>query len=137
MSETKVRAALAAALKTDQQNTFLCLGRLDGRPVMLVRRTNSTNANNVSALGCSLLALSETFAKEAVEGEADYSLVSTRAGSLVTVRVRLEPEDFVLSLGTDGSNTIGAALRAGLDCAKALSELTAKIGLDRPSTAAR
>jgi predicted regulator of Ras-like GTPase activity (Roadblock/LC7/MglB family) len=122
-ADAAVKAALTHALARADQVMFFCLGHVDGRALTVVSRHPDKKANSIAAMSSSLLALSETFAKEAISSSAAYSLVSAAQGCLVAVRVPCAANCYVLSLGTDGSESIAAALRTALDSANAIARL--------------
>ncbi len=111
------------ALKSLEQAEFYCLGELDGRALVHVAKGELRKGHSMSAMGSSLLALSETFAGEAMGHTAEFNLVNTSDGCLVTIRVAGEAKDYVLSLGVDGLKTPAIALRSALDVASAIAPL--------------
>ncbi len=101
---------------------FACLSRVDGRAFAHATARESIAAAGVSAITCSLLALAESFAKEALKSPCSYSAIATERGSIVLVRVPSRQRAFALSVGADDSQLIAMTLRGALDTAQALAQ---------------
>lgn len=71
----------------------------------------------ITAISSSLLALSESFARETLAGRASYSSISTDLGSIVIVRVPSRTQSLALCLAVDKSESFAMALRFALDTA--------------------
>ena len=99
---------------------FVCLASVDGRQIAYVTRGDRSRGQRMAAISSSLLALGETFAKEAAAGATNYNLIAAEHGSIVTVRVPSASRRFALSLAADSSETVALALRNALDTAEAL-----------------
>lgn len=102
---------------------FACLSRVDGRAFAHAAARDKMAAASVSAITCSLLALAESFAKEALKAPCSYSAIATERGSIVLVRVPTRHRAFALSIGADESELMAMALRSALDTAESLARV--------------
>lgn len=102
---------------------FACLGTTDGRPFATATSNSNADANRVAAMTSSLLALSESFSRDALRANCTHSTISTQHGAIVTVRVPSARRIFVLSLGSDASEMMAMVLRRALDTADKLAGL--------------
>ncbi|HEV2679669.1 MAG TPA: roadblock/LC7 domain-containing protein [Rhodanobacter sp.] len=105
---------------------FANLSLLDGRTYAM-SSLDRVDQQRIAALSSSLLALSESFAREVRGGLCSYVTVSMERGFLVTVRVPTEPGRYTLSLFVDNSANLAMALRWALDAAKKLTTLLVSI----------
>jgi hypothetical protein len=102
---------------------FVCLGAVDGRLLSIAGKPDRAAAQRIAAVSSSLLALGESFAREALKSSADYGVVSARHGSIVTVRIPSESAHYALSLAADKTETVALALRNALDLSHALGKI--------------
>ncbi len=112
---------------------FACLCTVDGRPWAFQRRDEGADAPRLSAVTSSMLALCETFAREAQRGRCMYNVMSADNGVVVTVRVPCRSARFALSVGADASETVAMALRFALDAASDLAgvlDAPARVGTE-------
>lgn len=116
---------LELLLKRSSALRFACLGTADGRLLASVNADAQSNGERIAAMTSSLLALSESFAKDALRGHCNYSVVATDHGSIVVVRVPHVGRGYMLSVGADGSELMALTLRAALDTAERLSRIIA------------
>ncbi|MCB1605905.1 MAG: hypothetical protein KDI71_02865 [Xanthomonadales bacterium] len=123
LQRTQATQLLDKYLGRYENSLFISLGELDGRALVFVSRLGEQKQHGISALSSSSLALAETFVKETLGGQAQYGLVNSESGNLVTVRVPKPDRGYVLSLGTDRQASPAIALRAALDAASEVSAL--------------
>lgn len=102
---------------------FVCLGAVDGRMLSVAGQPDRATGQRIAAMSSSLLALSESFARESFDSGAHYSLVSSRQGSIVTVRIPSPSSHYSLSLAADRTETVALALRNALDLADTLGRV--------------
>lgn len=102
---------------------FASLSAVDGRLVAAASGPTRSDVDpqRVSALTSSLLALSESFAREVRGGRCSHATVSMEVGSVVTVRVPTSRQLHVLSVCADQSANLAMALRWTLDTAKKIA----------------
>lgn len=107
---------------------FASLSSVDGRLVAAASGPTRSDVEpqRISALTSSLLALSESFAREIRGGRCTHATVSMEAGSVVTVRVPTQRQLHVLSVCTDQSANLAMALRWTLDTATNIAEELAR-----------
>ena len=98
---------------------FACLGTVDGR--LIAAHSSAQDNSRLAAMACSLLALSESFAKEALRGNCMHSTVVTSQGVIVSVRVPASRRSYVLSIGADAGETMAMVLRHALDTAEKIA----------------
>ena len=103
--------------------TFFCLATVDGRSISFVTPLGDLIGVHISAITSSMLALCESFSKEALRSRSQYSLTSSEHGVIVVVRVPCKTKAFVVSLATDSSESAAMALRLALDSATAVGKL--------------
>lgn len=92
---------------------FACIGTADGR--MFAANHRSTDPQRIAAMASSLLALSESFSKEAMRSRCAYSLIVGEHGAIVIVRIPSKRNHYVLAVGADTTETIALTLRKALD----------------------
>lgn len=80
-------------------------------------------ATRVAAIASSVLALSESFSHETLNGKVSFNCVSTSHGSIMTVRVPSRQNVFVLSVWADKTDNFAMTLRFTLDAAHKLAAL--------------
>lgn len=112
---------LQALLRRSDGLRFACLGTVDGRAWAFERRLGATDSARLSAISSSLLALCETFAREALSSRCQYNVINAEHGVVVTVRIPSRSSRFALSLGADDSETLAMVLRYALDAAQELA----------------
>lgn len=117
-------ALLTGLIAQSPAIVFASLSSVDGRLVAAASASTRSDVDpqRVSALTSSLLALSESFAREVRGGRCTHATVSMEAGSVVTVRVPTVRQLHVLSVCTDQSANLAMALRWTLDTAKKIAE---------------
>lgn len=120
---TSCQALLDTSIHGNPSILFACLGTVDGRLVASAASNTHSSPQNLSAMTSSLLALSESFVKEALRSSCSFTLVSTLHGAIVTVRVPSESRTYALSIGADTSQVIAMTLRATLDMADDVAKL--------------
>lgn len=114
---------LAHLLRKAPATRFACLGTVDGRNFGFASAQQNASAQRLSAMTCSLLALAETFAKEALSSRCGHATLTTEHGSIVIVRVPSRTRAFALAVGADASDVLAATLRHALDLAGKLAAL--------------
>lgn len=112
---------LSALLGRSENLRFACLGTVDGRLWAFARRQEADAGPRLAAITSSLLALCETFAREALRSRCLYNVMSAEHGVVVTVRVPCRSARFALSLAAGESETVAMALRFALDAASDLA----------------
>ena len=117
------QSLLEALLAEQASVAFACLGTVDGRAYAYAGADAATAASRFSAITCSLLALSESFSKEALRSNCNHSAVSTDHGNIVIVRVPSASRAYALSVCADGSDLLATTLRRTLDTAARLAEI--------------
>ncbi len=110
----EVDAELEALMKRSPALRFACVGTADGR---LFAKAGSGSGDRLAAMTSSMLALGESFARDALGGRCDYSVAATPVGSIVIVRVPHPGSGYMLSVGSDGTEVLASTLRAALDSA--------------------
>jgi predicted regulator of Ras-like GTPase activity (Roadblock/LC7/MglB family) len=118
-----VRADLEALVRRSPALRFACVGTADGRLFAQVGRDGAVGGERIAAMTSSMLALGESFAKDALRGRCEYSIVSTQVGSIVVVRVPHRARGYMLSVGSDGSEVLASTLRAALDSAERIAAI--------------
>ena len=116
-------ASLRSLLGKSAAIRFACLGTVDGRSFSFAADDGSRSAQRLSAMTCSLLALAESFSKEALRGRCTHATISTEFGTIVVVRVPSRTKTFALSIGADATDVMASTLRYALDTAQALGAL--------------
>ncbi len=102
---------------------FANLSRVDGRGFAHHAARADVDAARIAAITCSVLALSESFAKEALRGASGYCAIASEAGSIVIVRVPTARRAFALSVGCTSQDLIAVNLRHTLDSAATIARL--------------
>ena len=118
----EVQTELDALMKRSPALRFACVGTADGR---LFAKAGSGSGDRFAAMTSSMLALGESFARDAFGGRCDYSVVSTPIGSIVIVRVPHQGSGYMLSVGSDGTEVLASTLRAALDSAGRIASIVA------------
>lgn len=118
---TDTRAACQARLdrlvKQSSAISFACLGTVDGRFHAYASPMDAGAPQRLAAITSSLLALSESFAKEGLRSKCSHAAVATEHGTIVTVRIPCASRAYALSVGADSSELLAMTLRNTLDCA--------------------
>jgi predicted regulator of Ras-like GTPase activity (Roadblock/LC7/MglB family) len=120
VARASAKSSLKSLLERSPALRFACLGTADGRTFAHAAIEGVTGPERIAAMTSSILALSESFAKDALRGNCNYSVVSTQHGSIIVVRVPVTRGSFMLSVGSDGSELVALTLRAALDEAERL-----------------
>lgn len=98
------------------------MSTVDGRAFAhACRQGQAMEAARIAAISSSLLALSESFSVEALQGRSRYTNVVTDHGMIVIVRVPTPSRTHVLSVLADDSESFAMALRFSLDLAERLA----------------
>ena len=74
-------------------------------------------------MSSALVALSESFAREAMRSQCKYSMTVMEHGLIVSVRVPDRSHSFVFSLGADHSESMAMVLRRALDGAADIARI--------------
>lgn len=123
------QALLEDVLKRSGSLRFACFGTADGRLFAAASAEAHSTGERVAAMTSSLLALSESFAKDALRSTCTHSVVSTQHGAIVVVRVPHAGRGYMLSLGSDGSEVMALTLRTALDAADRLAHVLGRTPL--------
>lgn len=104
---------------------FACLGTVDGRGFAFASSEEGDGklAQRMSAISCSLLALSESFARESLRSNCNHTLAATEHGNIIVVRVPCHSRAYVLSVGADSSDNQAITLRRALDLSNDLARV--------------
>ena len=102
---------------------FACVGSADGR---LLASAGAGSGDRLAAMTSSMLALGESFARDALGGRCDYAAISTSAGAIVIVRLPHQGTGYMLSIGSDGTEVLASTLRAALDTAGRIATILAR-----------
>jgi hypothetical protein len=104
---------------------FACLGTVDGRAFAFASAEGNDPklAQRMSAISCSLLALSESFARESLRSNCNHALAATEHGNIIVVRVPCRSRAYILSVGADSTDNQAITLRRALDLASDLALL--------------
>lgn len=105
---------------------FACISTADGR--LFVSDGAGGDAQRFAAMASSMLALSESFAKEALRSQCTHSTIVTRHGVIVTVRIPGNRGSYLLTLGADATDMMALVLRRALDASEQLAAI-----LDSPA----
>jgi len=115
---------LAVLLDRSDALRFACVGTADGRVLANAARANAhSTGDRIAAMTSSLVALSESFSKDALRSHCTHSVVSTGHGAIVVVRVPEPARGYVLSVASDGSELMALTLRSALDGADRLAQI--------------
>ena len=118
----EVASDLENLMKRSPALRFACVGTADGR---LLAKAGGGHGDRLAAMTSSTLALGESFARDALGGRCDYSVVATSVGSIIIVRVPHPGTGYMLSVGSDGTEVLASTLRAALDCAGRIASIVA------------
>lgn len=121
----RCRAYLEKLLAQASSIEFACIGTADGR---LFASDGAGGAQRLAAMASSMLALSESFAKEALRSQCTHSTIVTRHGVIVTVRIPSRQRAYLLSIGADATDVMALVLRRALDASEQLADI-----LDSPA----
>lgn len=128
-------SVLASQIRANAGVLAAVVGTADGRAYAHACKPGQTiEAPRVAAIATSLLALSESFSKEALRSRAEYNSIATQHGTIVVVRVPSQAKAHVLCLWADQSENFAMTLRLALDSAARVAELidADQAGLDVP-----
>ncbi len=100
----------------------ISLASVDGRSVAHLNRNSMNSPDRIAAMTCSLLGLSESYAREMNRDRCRYSLVAMESGSAVIVRIPTKSLRFALAIGADHTQNIATILRGALDGATELAK---------------
>ena len=115
---------LESLIRQTPSIAFACLGTVDGRSYAYASPNDSGSQQRLSAITCSLLALSESFSKESIRSTCSHVTVSTESGgSIILVRVPNKARTYALSIGSDASDLLATTLRNALDAAEGLARI--------------
>lgn len=102
---------------------FACVGTADGRLFAHAARDPEFIGERIAAMTSSMLALGESFAKDALQARCDYSVISTAAGAIIVVRIQHPKHGYMLSVGSDRSEVLASTLRAALDSSERIAAI--------------
>lgn len=117
------QACLDALLARSPALKFACLGTVDGRLYACASSDSNAVAQRISAMASSLLALSESFSKDALRSHCTHSTISTEHGAIVTVRIPCSHRTHVVSVGADATENMAMTLRHALDVSEQLAAI--------------
>ena len=115
---------LASQLRNNPGVLAAVVGTADGRAFAHASQPSQTvEAPRIAAIATSLLALSESFSREALRSRAQYNSIATQHGTIVVVRVPSRARALVLCLWADQSENFAMTLRFALDVAALVAAL--------------
>ena len=115
---------LATQLRANPGVISAVVGTADGRAFAHASQPDrKIEAPRIAAIATSLLALSESFSKEALNSRAQYNCIATQHGTIVVVRVPSRARAHVLCLWADQSENFAMTLRLALDSAALVAAL--------------
>lgn len=115
---------LEARLAEQERIGSAVLCTVDGRAFAhALRNAGGLQPARMAAIASSLLALSESFARESIQGRAQYASIATDNGSIVIVRIPSRTRMHALCVSADADETFAMALRFALDSASQLAAL--------------
>lgn len=114
---------LDEVIQSAPSSVFASLSTVDGNSFAHASTRENIVSNRIAAMTSSLLALSETLSKEALQGECSYNAVSTNYGSIVTVRVPTKAKLHTLAFCADLSDNMAMAMRLAFDTADKLAKV--------------
>ena len=118
------RALLESQLRANPGVRAIVVGTADGRAFAhACHADQAVEAARISAIATSLLALSESFSREALRSQAQYNSIATQHGTIVVVRVPTRARAHMLCLWADQSDIFAMTLRLALDSAARLAIL--------------
>ena len=128
-SPEQARTACQSRLERFRQEVastvFACLGTVDGRAFAFASSQHDDDkmAQRMSAISCSLLALSESFSRESLRSNCTHAFAATEHGNIIVIRIPCRSRAYVLSVGADNSDIQAAILRRALDLSHDLGRL--------------
>lgn len=118
------RTLLESQLRANPGVRAIVVGTADGRAFAhACQADQAVEAARISAIATSLLALSESFSREALRSQAQYNSIATEHGTIVVVRVPTRARAHMLCLWADQSDIFAMTLRLALDSAARLAIL--------------
>lgn len=116
------RNALANLLERTPAILFASVATVDGRSFAHANApAHDANPQRSAAIMSSLMGLTESFSKEALNSRALYSSIATEHGSIVMVRIPSRQKAHTLCLCADATENLGMTIRAALDTAALLA----------------
>lgn len=120
--QEECREILERTLVRTPAAVMACMARVDGVAFASASATTSgLDQQRSSAIVSSLLALSESFSREALRSKCLYTTIATEHGSIVTVRVPCKTGSYALCLCADNSANLAMTIRAALSASEALA----------------
>lgn len=116
-------AQLDALRARSEAFTFASLALVDGRVMCCSAANEGLQAARIAALSSSLLALAESFSREASLGGTRYTTVSSQDGNIVLVWVPSQARRHVLAVASDPGQNLAICLRWTLDTAARLAAI--------------
>ena len=115
---------LSSRLRASPGVLAAVIGTTDGRAFAHAEQPGQrVDAPRIAAVASSLLALSESFSKEALASRTHYNSIATPHGAIVIVRVPSRASIHVLCLWADQSESFAMTLRFALDAAAQVAAL--------------
>ena len=113
---------LAALLERTPAIRFASMATVDGRSYAHSNAiAQEANAQRSAAIMSSLMALTESFSREALGSQAHYSSIATDYGSIVMVRVPSKAKLHTLCVCADATENLAMTIRCALDTAALLA----------------
>ncbi len=115
---------LSSRLRASPGVLAAVIGTADGRAFAHADQPGQrVEAPRIAAVASSLLALSESFSKEALASRTQYNSIATPHGTIVIARVPSRSRTHVLCLWADQSENFAMTLRFALDTAAQVAAL--------------
>jgi predicted regulator of Ras-like GTPase activity (Roadblock/LC7/MglB family) len=122
--ETRIacQKVLTSVIESTPALLFTSMATVDGRSYAHANAaTHTANPQRSAAIMSSLMALTESFSREALNSRALYSSTATEHGSIVIVRVPSKAGHHAFCMCSDASENLGMTIRMALDTASQLA----------------
>lgn len=122
-TRAEAQRILEALLRRTPAVLIASLSTVDGRAYAYARVEGAATATRIAPITSSLLALSESFAREALRGSCTNAAVSSDIGSIVIVRVPTKGRKHALAVAADRGENLAMVMRLTLDTADAVAKV--------------
>lgn len=116
-----IRAHFELLLSRHPALRFVCLCTGDGALLEHESADATLRGARIAAMTSAALALSESFARDALHAACSYSVIYSESGAIVMVRIPLKDRSYTLSVASDGTEVLAATLRTALDTAQRIA----------------
>lgn len=119
----RIEQDLASRLEAKNGLLGVVVGTADGRALAHAGASGTHfQPARIAAVASSLLALSESFTRETLGSDTQYSTIATARGTIMLVRVPSKTRAQVLCLWADNHLNLGMTLRTALDMASRVAQ---------------